>query len=159
MNPATGPELRDIHLPPAPGWWPPAPGWWMVAAIVLAVLVFICIKVIFSTRRRRLRQAVMAELDRSVDAAGGDPALLAAALSSFLRRMALRTTPEAAAFTGERWIAYLDRQSRSDEFSRGIGRVLLDAPYQSQMRYDAAALIALVKRFVRTSLEQGAPRA
>jgi hypothetical protein len=159
MNPAAGPELRDIHLPPAPSWWPPAPGWWVVAAIVLAILVYLCIKVIISTRRRRLRRAVMTELDWSIDAARGDPALLAAALSAFLRRMALRVKPEAAAFTGERWIAYLDGQSRSDDFSRGIGRVLLDAPYQPQLRYDAAALVSLVKRCVRTSLEQGAARA
>jgi len=27
--------LRDIHQPPAPGWWPPAPGWWLLAALVL----------------------------------------------------------------------------------------------------------------------------
>ena len=30
-----GPDLRDIHLPPAPSWWPPAPGWWLLAFVLL----------------------------------------------------------------------------------------------------------------------------
>src|SRR5690606_27121013 len=34
MNPAAAPDLRDIHLPPAPAWWPPAPGWWLLAILV-----------------------------------------------------------------------------------------------------------------------------
>ena len=127
--------------------------------IVLALLVFICIKVWISTKRRRLRRATLLELDRSIDAAREDPALLAAALSSFLRRIALRVSPEAATFTGQRWMAYLDRQIGSDEFSQGVGRALLDAPYQPGVQYDAAALIALVKRFLRISLEKGLPRA
>ncbi|RLB67278.1 MAG: DUF4381 domain-containing protein, partial [Deltaproteobacteria bacterium] len=29
--------LKDIHLPPAPGWWPPAPGWWFVTFVVLTL--------------------------------------------------------------------------------------------------------------------------
>ena len=29
--------LRDIHLPPEPGFWPPAPGWWILALILVLV--------------------------------------------------------------------------------------------------------------------------
>ena len=154
MNPATGPDLRDIHLPAAPGWWPPAPGWWILAAIVLAALLYLCVKVYLYTKRRRLQRLVMRELDRCVDNGRNDPALLAACLSQFLRRLALRSAPQAAAYDGERWMAYLDEQGRTDQFSRGVGRVLLDAPYDPHATYDSSALIALVRRFARASLEQ-----
>jgi hypothetical protein len=154
MNPAGGPELNDIHLPAAPGWWPPAPGWWIVAAIVLAAIVYLCVKVYLYTKRRRLQRAIMGEFDRCVENGRNDPALLAACLSQFLRRLALRTAPQAAAYRGEQWMSYLDEQAGSDEFSRGVGRVLLDAPYDPRATYDSFALIALVRRFARGALDK-----
>lgn len=39
-NPALE-QLRDIHLPQAVHWWPPAPGWWIVAALVLALTIWL----------------------------------------------------------------------------------------------------------------------
>jgi hypothetical protein len=156
MNPATGPDLRDIHLPPPPGWWPPAPGWWIVAAIILAIAIYISIKVYISTKRRRVQRAIIAELDRCIADNRGDSAALAASLSLFLRRLALRSAPEAASYSGEKWVAYLDRQSGTDDFSRGVGRVLLDAPFRPSHHYDAAALMALVRRHARTVLQKGA---
>jgi len=44
-------QLRDIHLPEAPGWWPPAPGWWLLAAAGLAALVWLGLRL--HARRRR----------------------------------------------------------------------------------------------------------
>ncbi len=155
MNAAAGPELRDIHLPPEPGWWPPAPGWWIVAAIVLAALIYLGREVYLYKKRRRIRALVMAELDRCIEAARDDPAMLAASLSQFLRRLALRDEPAAAAYGGERWIAYLDRQAQTDEFSRGAGRALLEAPFRPHMQFDAAASISLVRRFTRNALDRG----
>ena len=38
MNAPSGPDLRDIHLPPAPSWWPPAPGWWLLAIVLLIAI-------------------------------------------------------------------------------------------------------------------------
>ncbi|PCJ36311.1 MAG: hypothetical protein COA75_07800 [Cellvibrionales bacterium] len=34
-------QLRDIHLPEAVPWWPPAPGWWIVAALLLALTIWL----------------------------------------------------------------------------------------------------------------------
>ena len=39
-NPALE-QLRDIHLPQAVHWWPPAPGWWIVAAVALALTIWL----------------------------------------------------------------------------------------------------------------------
>jgi hypothetical protein len=159
MNPAAGPELRDIHLPPPPGWWPPAPGWWIAAAIILAAVIYISIKVYISVKRRRVRRAIFGELDRCIADSCGDSVALAASLSLFLRRLTLRSAPEAAAYSGERWVAYLDRQGGTDDFSRGIGRALLDAPFRPRQQYDSAALTALVRRHARNVLDKGAAHA
>jgi Domain of unknown function (DUF4381) len=159
MNPAGGLELHDIHLPAAPGWWPPAPGWWIAAAIVLAAMTYLCVKVYQYAKQRRLQRAVMGELDRCVESGRNDPAQLAACLSQFLRRLALRTAPQAAAYRGEQWVTYLDEQVGTDQFSRGVGRVLLDAPYDPHPIYDSSALIALVRRLTRNTLDKKAKHA
>lgn len=158
MNPAAGPTLRDIHLPPPPGWWPPAPGWWLLGLAIVLCGIFAFKKLYKMQNTRRTRKAVMTELDRYIDAARGDPAALAAALSQFLRRMALRDTPAAAALPDERWLRYLDSHLVGDEFARGVGRVLLDAPFRPVQAYDRAALIALVRRWTRNALDAEAGR-
>ena len=150
-----GPVLRDIHLPPAPSWWPPAPGWWLLAAIVVALCAVLGIYAARIARRRRHRRRVLRELEGSIAPARSDPAALATSLSRFLRRLSREAHADAASMPGERWLAWLDRCVGSDEFSRGIGRVLVEAPYRRAMDYDAAALIALVRRCTRRVLEGG----
>ena len=152
MSPAAGPVLRDIHLPPPPGWWPPAPGWWVLAAICILCLGAAMWRLRQARITRQRQQAILRELDRCVAEADGDGAALAASLSHFLRRMALRDTPEAAAYEGERWLQYLDARGATDEFRRGIGRVLVEAPYRPAMNYDMTALTALVRRWTRGAL-------
>ncbi len=104
-------------------------------------------------RSRDICRGMLAELDRLIEAARGDPAALAAALSHFLRRMVLRESPAAVAYEGDRWLDYLDTRSGSSEFSQGIGRVLIEAPFRPAMHYDSAALIALVRRWTRNALD------
>ena len=155
MTAQQGPELRDIHLPPAPDWWPPAPGWWIVALLCLLGTVIAFYTLLRALRRRRMRRAVLAELDRCIGSAGNDPAVLAAALSQFLRRMALRDEPAAVALHGDAWLRWLDAHGRTDGFSRGIGRVLLDAPYRTSPSFDGEALTELVRQWTRRALDLG----
>jgi len=157
MNPASGPQLRDIHLPPPPAWWPPAPGWWMLAALLAMLLGFALYKFVQRRRRQAARRLALAELDRCIAAAGSNAAALAAALSHFLRRMALREAPAAAAFSDERWLAWLDARLGGEDFSRGVGRVLLDAPFNPAVAFDSAALTALVRRWTRVALTAQQP--
>jgi Domain of unknown function (DUF4381) len=159
MNPVAGPTLRDIHLPPPPGWWPPAPGWWVLAGFIILCCILAFMKMRKMRCRARIRKAVLSELDRCIDDAHGDPVLLVAALSQFLRRMALRDSPAAAAFTDERWLGYLDSRAAGDEFARGVGRVLLEAPFRATHIYDVPALIALVRRWTRNALATEVGRA
>jgi hypothetical protein len=149
-----GPVLRDIHLPPVPGWWPPAPGWWLLAAFASAILICIFIYARRKFRQRRYRRALMAELERCIGDARGDPSALAAALSRFLRRLSRQTAPASGTLAGERWLEHLDACAATNEFTSGVGRVLIEAPFHPSPTYDAAALIALVRRWVRGTLDR-----
>ncbi|MBS0570271.1 MAG: DUF4381 family protein [Proteobacteria bacterium] len=156
MNAPSGPVLRDIHLPPPPGWWPPAPGWWMLLAIALAACAFALYKTHQIRHRRRRIREVLREFEACVGRHRHDPVGLAAGLSVFLRRLALRDSQPAAAYGGERWLAYLDGHIGGEEFRHGAGRVLLDAPFRAHADFDTVALIALVRRYVRNALQSGA---
>lgn len=158
MSAPAGLVLRDIHLPPPPGWWPPAPGWWILAAIAAGLGTVALYKLFKLRKRRQHERAVLHELDACIDANRHDPAGLAAALSLFLRRLALRDT-HAAAYAGERWLEYLDARGGGDDFRHGVGRMLIDAPFRAHCDFDADGLVALVRRFTRNALVSGAAHA
>ena len=159
MSPAPGPELRDIHLPPPPSWWAQAPGWWLRGGLCLVIVIFTFLYFYKKMQRRRRWRALMAEFDRTVAATNDDAPALAAALSGFLRRLSLTDAPASAVLTGDAWLEHLDKRVASDEFSAGVGRALIDAPYRAHADYDASALIALVRRTVRRSFQGEAAHA
>jgi hypothetical protein len=143
--------LRDIHQPPAPGWWPPAPGWWLLAAALLAVMLVLGA---WWWRRRRRRRAIEALFDDAI-AAAASPAAEVAAMSELLRRAARRRHPQAETLHGEAWLALLDRepaargrgQAPAEAFSAGPGRLLLDGGYRRDTDPQAvAALRELARR-------------
>lgn len=154
MNAGDAPTLRDIHLPPDPSWWPPAPGWWLLAILFLTLIGLALLMGLPRWRQRRHGIRVMAEFERIVMAfhTHQNHARVAAELSQYLRRVTLLCQPQAVALSGAAWLAHLDAVADTQEFREGIGRVLLDAPYRAAQAFDAPALIALVRRWVRAAL-------
>lgn len=159
MNPAAGPELRDIHLPAPPGWWPPAPGWWLLALAVLVALAFAARAWWRFEHNRRWRARVRAELDRiaAAHAHDADAQQLLVAVSALLRRASRLLAPHAAALRGEAWLEFLDARLPPGEaaaapFRRGAGRALLDAPYRRAddpaAAVDVQTLVALARRWL-----------
>lgn len=152
MSAATGPVLRDIHLPAEPGWWPPAPGWWLLATLVLALLAWLCWRLLRHWRQRRARRVLQRELESACVRHSGDAdaAALVAEISALLRRAAMRHAPHASKLQHVQWLAFLDGDDPSQPFQRGPGRLLLDGPYRSHIpRQQADALV----RVVRTRLD------
>ena len=128
--------LRDIHLPMPVGWWPPALGWWLLAALVLAATVLYGIHYY----RGRHKRAALRAIKRVRDALeqGAEPVACLQYVSTILRRFAM-TSPAAvrggaleldvAGLIGEPWLKYLDGRWDRTEFSAGLGKRLLAAPY------------------------------
>lgn len=161
MNPASQSvlQLRDIHLPPGPGWWPPAPGWWVVAVLVLVLLVWMTRIALRRYRQRRQRQHILAMLDTLT--LPSDEAVLPemiTKISTLLRRLALMRYPrqQVAALTGAEWLRFLDHTGGEGCFSQGPGQILASGPYQPALPADTdmAALNALVREWVKKNTER-----
>ena len=146
-------ELRDIHLPP-----PPFPAslsadeWMAAGALVLAAAA--AWSAWRFLRRRRLR-AALRELSglAATHARDGDVQRLAGGLSRLLRSYALSRFPQAgiAGLTDAAWLAFLDAHGGNGAFSSGAGATLAWLPYSSRGEVDAAALIAVVRRWLEAN--------
>jgi hypothetical protein len=157
MN-ASGPALRDIHVPPV-SWWPPATGWWLLALVALIAIVASVSVVIHRRRRAHPRRAVGRELDALAArfAQNGDRRALAAGVSRLLRRIALMIEPSAAARDSSGWSAFLESRAPG-AFDDEQLRALLEAPYRPQPAFDAEALLASTRHWCERALREGVRR-
>ncbi len=149
--------LRDIHLPEPISWWPPAPGWWLLsAALVLLVLL-----AWFSYRcyqRGAIKRAALNELSQIASHYREHPQQQLQLLSQLLRRVALATQPRSrvAGLSEETWLAFLDHFTDQQQFTQGVGRVLLHGPYQKEVAdFDAGPLITLCGECIKTMFKRG----
>jgi len=156
--------LHDIHMPPPIGWWPPAPGWWILLTLTLILITSLC----WWLRRRKQarrsspvsKQQIVAAANMEVDQLAEDiesgliPGRAVADLSCLLRRVAIQLaashgdTNDVAGLIGEAWLRWLDNHWDRDDFSHGVGRELLDAPYSSTSDTDMSALLSLTRAWL-----------
>lgn len=155
---ASGPALRDIHVPPA-SWWPPAIGWWLLAALVLIGITVSVLLVMRYRRRLHPRRAVRREFERlaACYAQGRDAHALAAGLSKLLRRIALMIEPAAAARDSIEWRAFLASHAPG-AFDDAQLATLLEAPYRPHPAFDAEALLASTRTWCERALRKGVRR-
>ena len=132
MNPDLS-QLRDIHLPAPISWWPPAPGWWLLAMLIVAILIGLFVWV---RRRQRdgWRRSALDELARLRQQYAAQPTTahnIVSELSVLLRRVAISCFPraEVAMLSGDKWLAFLDRNLDESLFQSELGRLLAVAPY------------------------------
>ncbi len=160
-DPATLP-LRDLHLPDPISWWPLAPGWWLLLTFLL-LLVVVLLGTRYLIKRGRLKRVALAELnhiEQRYQANDEDSQQLIQALSVLFRRLALTRYPrlEIASLTGEQWLAQLDvaliKTTQSGSFSSGIGRVLIEAPYNPNCTVDMPALLGLARVWIQQAAKQ-----
>ncbi|WP_430387632.1 DUF4381 domain-containing protein [Dyella sp. 20L07] len=153
--PASGPVLRDIHLPPEPSWWPPAPGWWIVGVLVLLAVSF----AFWFWRRRRQQRAIervmLAELDGLVAQWRGHPSRLVAGLHQLLRRGALRYDTEAGQRQGNSWRRTL-AQVPADQSTLDQLMALELLMYRPDVTFDVEAAVAATRRWLVLAWRQPA---
>jgi hypothetical protein len=141
--------LRDIHLPGAIGWWPPAPGWWLLAALVLAGVAVFAVHY-YRGRHKRAALRALTRVHTALEQ-GAEPVACLQYVSTILRRFAMTSAPwsrtdaavDVPGLIGERWLQYLDGRWQRTEFTAGLGRQLVAAPYTRPNGIERATALEL----------------
>ena len=153
-------KLQDIHLPNSPGFWPLAPGWWILLALLLVLGIWLLLKLMRRARRRKQRQQILDEYSRLEARLLDHPDNEAIAnINIFLRQLAISKYPrtDIASLTGANWLAFLDKSGDTNEFSKGAGRILVDAPYQAGelKNLNRAEFTPLIRRWIKNIEKKG----
>lgn len=150
MPPVQDLPLRDIHLPEAIGWFPPALGWWLLIIFVPIISYFLIalLQKIFKKTALKEAQKLLQQLQNN-DALS--PLEKVSELSMLLRRVSISRDEKSSGLTGRAWLDYLDSTFKDAPFKNGIGRCLVDAPYQKELpaEIDLSALFELVQRWLK----------
>lgn len=134
MSPELASQLRDIRGLDAVPWWPPGPGWWLLAllCVALAITLFYVLRHLRRYPLGSWQRSAWRELHRlRQQAESMPPAQLASALSELMRRIAIARVgrAQAAALTGERWLAWLQEHDPAGFAWSEHGKPLLTLPY------------------------------
>jgi len=152
MQPDLLQQLRDVHLPEAPGWWPPAPGWWLLLLLALAGLVL----VVRAARRAYLRRQpfrharrLYAQLHSAYTAGTLSENLYLHQSNELLKRLVIfgLGDDQARKANDQEWLAILDRWSGSNAFTSGAGQALGNQRFAPAPQADMDALHALLLQF------------
>lgn len=143
--------LRDIHLPPAPGWWPPAPGWWLLGLVGMALALGLVLLLRRQLKRFKQRRTWRHRWQREVERLD-EPRLQLQAAMLLLRRLAVEQDAEAMRLHGEAWWRLLDAHLPERPFQNGMGESLQRLPFAPIVDRQAAEPLLKAMRQV---LERG----
>ncbi len=153
MTVASLDALRDIHLPPEPVLVVLLRAVWLVpVALALLAVVGWGLHRYLRLRPQRAAMRALAHLARE-HAQHADSTRLARGLSQLLRRYAVARYPHGGieGLTGSAWLNFLDAHGGAGAFCHGVGATLETRPYRSCGAFDEAALIALVRCWLRSN--------
>lgn len=132
-------QLQDIHLPESAGFWPLALGWWILLALTVLIATWLILKTIKRAKQRKYRQMILSKFDTLEKKLKANPSnATVAEVNTLLRQLAITYYPrtEIASLTGGDWLHFLDESGDTQDFSRGAGRILIEAPYQLDKQLD-----------------------
>ena len=138
MSPTqNGPVLKDIHLAAPPSFWPPAVGWWILLAVTLIALAkaFVWLKTRLNKKRlqEQQRKNLLNKLSLLEAKLVKKPSnKVIAEINTLLRQYAINYYPRSkiSSLTGSDWLNFLDKSGNTKGFTKGAGRILVEAPYQ-----------------------------
>lgn len=149
-------QLRDIHLPPPVSNWPPAPGWVILISIVLIVLTHILFGIYEHWQNQRAKRKTLKKLEiiKAQYQQHQNATITTRALSTLLRRAALAAFPreEIAGLHGKPWLEFLNKTGKTQAFTTGPGRHLIEAPYAPSYQLNCDVLFGLIQQWVKTNV-------
>lgn len=159
MNPQQSLQLKDIHLPANASAWPLALGWWLLILLALFVGIILFFKIKKYLKIKKHKLALKDEYLTLENKLNSSPTKdLIAETNILLRRLALAYYPEKniASLTGGDWLSFLDTSANTQDFSKGAGRILIEAPYRSGQleNYNSDEFIPLIRKWVNQTIKK-----
>jgi hypothetical protein len=150
--------LKDIHLPPSPSFWPPALGWWILLALFIGIFG-ISFSKFYSAYRKKLRKRrqhknILSKLKSFEKKLKKNPSnQIIAEINILLRQLSVNYYPRSsiANLTGYDWLNFLDKSGQTQGFTKGAGRILIEAPYKSgeTENLNLDEFIVLIRKWVK----------
>jgi len=146
-------------LPGNASFWPPASGWWLLLAIIFFLSIWLFLIVQKRNRIRQKKKIVLNRLDALISKIKKNPSNeTLAEINTLLRQLAINTHSRAdiASLTGIDWLEFLDKSGKTREFTRGAGRILIEAPYQAGnlSNLNLEEFIPLIRKWVSKSAKK-----
>lgn len=157
-------QLQDIHIPADAGIWPLALGWWILLVLVIILMTWLLIKAFKIVKQKKKRRLILLELNTLQNQLTQSPDnKTIASINILLRKVAISvyTREKIASLTGTEWLKLLDSSVKNAGFSKGAGRILIDAPYQendvSNLNLDefTSLVRACIKGMLKKSVKKG----
>ena len=147
-------QLRDIQLPPAlSAWWPLAPGWYVLALLAILIVSGIGVFLYRTINKRRRQQQWQAYLQtiKNNYQHTQDATRTLRELSILIRRIMLIHYPrqQIAALHGQAWLEFLDHTVSCQQFSQGVGKILLQGPYQADCSTDLSEFFNFLNSWLK----------
>lgn len=122
-------QLRDIHSPPAISVWPLAMGWYVFFGFLVCLIGIFIYLWVRHLKKHYLKKVVLKRIE---ELQLQKTPQVAEELSILLKRAALAIFPRktVAGLHGEEWLRFLDKTALTNEFTEGVGRLLIIYPYQ-----------------------------
>ncbi len=125
--------LADVVRPAPVAWTPQTWGWAGLAALLVALVVWLIVRAVRYHRSNRYRVEALADLaalEAKLNDDAGRPAALGA-MPVLLKRVALAAwpRPEVAALSGQAWIDFLHAHGGRHGFADESARLLADGEY------------------------------
>lgn len=152
VNSPTLAQLRDIHLPPAIGFWPLAPGWYILGFLVILLMILFGMHCMRRYQQGKAKRQALCLL-KQVEAhflQHQDAQKVCIQLSELLHRVALAYYPrrDVASLHGEKWIKFLNQQANKIDFTP-LSASLIRIPYQQEAsNIDVDLLFKLTKHWI-----------
>lgn len=148
-------QLQDIHLPESASFWPLAIGWWLLLAVFMVIIAWFIVKVLKRAKQRKYRAKIFAQFDALEKKLKANPSnTVIAEINTLLRQVTVTYYPrnKTASLTGGDWLQFLDKSGGTQGFSRGAGRILIEAPYRLEKQIENLNIkefTPLIRRWTR----------
>lgn len=145
-------DLKDIHLPNSVSVFPLSIGWYILIVLLIigvALLLWWRLKI----RRQQKQRLKINQLLDEIESTHGNTPNTVGEVSILLKRVAATKFPkqDVHKLLGNKWLEFLDKTGKTNDFTIGAGRSLLDI-YKKQELDNPSEFFAVIRKWLKVAL-------